>query len=371
VKLILVVAAIGILGLGGLGIFWFLSLGKPGYRPGGLLAEAGSGRLSLEPVGKLQFKEASPGVPGAETEGTQSFRLEVEKGIFLEGFARGRGKPVLVVHGGPGYASDQPWPGLEGFENRYRFYYWHQRGSGRSTRPIDRFATMDFPKNVARLEGSLGLGQQIADMERLRRAIGVDRIDIIGHSFGGFMACLAAIEFPSSIDRLFLVAPAPLILFPAASGGLYEEIRRALPAEDKPAYEAWLKDFFDYGKLFSRSEAELQKLNAGMIPFYAKAMGATGDAAEVSRQANPDLIGGWMMQAIFFSMGRRHDWSAAFAGITAPATLVFGTRDLTEAGSFDQYRSIPGLTMRSVGESDHFLMDDREKFAGIAQAFFF
>lgn len=360
--IVIVIAAV-ILTAGGMGAWWFMSSGKAAYEPGMISEAARAGRIALDPAGKLEY-----GVP--RPDGSVPFRLEAEKGIFLEGFARGSGKPVLVLHGGPGYAGDEPWEGLAAFEDRHRFFYWHQRGSGRSTRPIDRFPTGNYPQNVAELESRLGLTAQIADIERLRRAVGAEKVDLVGHSFGGLMACLAAVEFPERVGRLLLVAPAPLIVFPAASGGLYEEIRKELPRSELPAYNAWLKDFFDYGKLFSRSEADLVKLNAGMIPFYLKAMAARGDPPGEADRTDVSLIGGWMMQACFFSMGRRHDWSKAFARIGSPALMVYGSRDLSDVGSFDQYGVLPRLQTVSAGDSDHFLMHDRARFAEAAKGFF-
>jgi len=361
---VIVIGAAAVIVLaGGLGILWFMGSSRPSYEPGKIVEASRAGRITLDPAGRMEYGTPRP-------DGSVPFRLEAEKGIFLEGFARGTGKPVLVIHGGPGYASDGPWEGLSSFEDGYRFFYWHQRGSGRSSKPIDRFASGNYPANVRELEARLGLTAQLADIERLRRAVGAERIDLAGHSFGGLMACLAAVEFPDRIGRLLLVAPAPLIVFPSSSGGLYEEIRLALPGSELPAYEAWLKEFFDYGRLFSRSEKDLEELNAGMIPFYLRAMEARGDPLGDADRTDVSLIGGWMMQACFFSMGRKHDWSKAVARIGCPATMIYGDRDLSDAGSFDQYRAVPGLAVVSAGSGDHFLMHDGPRFASAAKRFF-
>ncbi len=341
--------------------FLFLgAFGKALYEPLSLARAAGAGRITLDPPGGVVY--------GATlADGTREFTLEAEAGITLAGFERGSGRPVLVVHGGPGFPPAGPWAGPVAFESTRRFVYWHQRGSGLSTRPIDRFPTKNFSANVAELDRKLGLAAQVADIERLRRALGVEKLDLLGHSFGGLIACLYAIEFPDRVASLALAAPAPMIVFPPASGGLYAEIRASLPKEDLGAYDAWLADFFDYGKLFSRSEDELRVLNGGMTAFYRKAMEARGQDMGAVTGDDAALVGGWMMQAIFFGLGKRHDWSAAFARIAVPTVVAFGSRDLSEAGSFDQYRSIPGAVFRSVEDADHFLVDDPEAFAEALQ----
>jgi proline iminopeptidase len=330
-------------------------MGEPLYRPG--LAAV----LPLDPAGPLRVEEA---MPGAAPESARRFALELEPGIAIRGFVSGApdGRPVVVVHGGPGFPPTAPWAGLEAFGATQRFWYPHQRGSGWSDRPLDRFASPDYGANLAALDAKLGLAVQVADLERLRRALGVERLDLVGHSFGGLIACLYAIEFPAHVGRILLVAPAPMVVFPPASGGLYPAIREGLPEARRAAYDAWLKDFFDYGKLFQRGEAELTALNAGVIPFFRETVaGATGEAGTTADGNDPALTGGWMMPAVFFGLGQRHDWSAAFAGIGAPVTLVAGDADLAfDARDAGQYAVIPGLQTATVPGAGHFLPQSAE-----------
>lgn len=342
--------------LGALFFMFLSSFAKPLYEPLSLARSIAAGKVKLDPLGPIAYGKT-------REDGTREFTLEAESGITLAGFERGVGEPVLVIHGGPGFPPGSPWAGPSGFEGTRRFVYAHQRGSGLSTRPIDRFPTKNYPANVEELDRKLGLATQIADIERLRRALGVEKLDLLGHSFGGLIACLYAIEFPDRVASLVLVAPAPMIVFPPDSGGLYEEIRAYLPKNELPAYDRWLADFFDYGKLFTRSEAELRTLNAGVTVFYRKAMEARGQSMGEVTGSDSELTGGWMMQAIFFGLGKKHDWSSAFAGIRVPTTVAFGERDLSEAGSFDQYRIIPGAVFKSIQGADHFLVDDPVAFS--------
>ena len=124
--------------------------------------------------------------------------FRVEKAIDLYYFTAGisNGIPALVVHGGPGYPEDKPWTGLKSFENKYHFIYYHQRGCGKSTRPVEKLTSGNFYKDMMELTGKLGLDQQVTDIERIRRILGVEKIVLIGHSFGGFLAALYAAEFP-------------------------------------------------------------------------------------------------------------------------------------------------------------------------------
>lgn len=355
-KTAIIVGIVSVLVFGiGLAVWLIIgSMAKPMYEPLSLRKRLESGKLELGPR-----REISWGAVRAD--GSREFTLETNDGLVLAGFARGRGEPVLVVHGGPGYASDIAWKGLEAFENRFRFYYWHQRGSGRSTRPIQKFEGKNFGANLLRLETTLGIAAQLADIERLRQAFGADRVRILGHSFGGFLAALYAAEFPERVESLGLIAPAPMVLFPPKGGGLYTDIEKSLPEPELHAYKAWLKEFFDYGKLFSRTESEMASLNAGMTRFYALSAGLEPEAAA----GESELIGGFMMQAVFFSMGKKHDWLKAMGRIACPAVLVSGDLDLSAKADLRQYEAIPGIFFKEIKGGDHFITQDP---AGLAPA---
>ena len=148
-------------------------------------------------------------------EQTDSTVWRVESDISLHFEVYGEGRPVIIVHGGPGIPYASAWKGLKSLEEEYAFYYYHQRGAGNSTRPIDRFESKNYLKNMAELEQTLGIGAQIADIERIRRILKEDKLLLIGHSFGGFIAALYGAEFPEQIEKLILVAPAGMLTPPA------------------------------------------------------------------------------------------------------------------------------------------------------------
>ncbi|MGA2613341.1 MAG: alpha/beta hydrolase [Spirochaetia bacterium] len=325
--------------------------GPAAYAPGSLSAAAAHGEISLD---------------AAKPEG--SF-WEVEPGIRLYHFSRGTGAPVLVLHGGPGIASDDPWPGLGPLEKSHTFLYYHQRGCGKSTRPIDRFASKSYPRNMEALTKALGIRAQLADVERIRGMLGVERLTILGHSFGGFLAAMYAAEFPQNVERLVLAAPADLLRFPPPDGGLYERIRQLLPAESRPACQVWLGRFFDFGSVFQRSEADLSALNAGFFPFWQQAEAALQPTRGASQASDPALVGGWVQQAAFFSMGRKYDHRKALRRVSAPVLVLTGDRDPAGAASVEDYRSFADVRFQTLPGSGHFLQLDRTDFPRIVAEF--
>src|SRR5438270_3038605 len=99
--------------------------------------------------------------------------------------------PVLFLHGGPGYNS-YSFAHIEGplLEKTVRMIYLDQRGSGRSERPWTR----DYKMQTL-----------VADIEALRRSLGVPRLAVIGHSFGGTLALEYAAAHPEHVAKLVLV----------------------------------------------------------------------------------------------------------------------------------------------------------------------
>lgn len=309
---------------------WYL-MQQPLYQPGMIRAQEGL-RAPLEPPEQAE----------------NSLLWRVEPGIELAHFATGEGRNVLIVHGGPGMPYREPWTGLQPLAGAYRFHYYDQRGCGQSTRPIDTFASGNYYKNMTTLDQTLGLGAQIADIERIRRLLGEEKLILIGHSWGGFLASLYAAEFPDRVEALILVAPADVLVMPQQSGGLFELVRERLPEEMQPDFEAYLEEYLDFGNIFARSEADLVALNQEFGQYYQAAI-----EIPLPQQGQP---GGWMVQAMYFSMGQRHDYRAALQAVRAPVLVIHGAADLQSEETTRIYLdAFPNASFQVVEEAGHFV----------------
>jgi len=107
----------------------------------------------------------------------------------------GDGPPVVVLHGGPGAHHDYLLPQYDRLARGRALYYYDQRGGGRS--PVPRGTPV-------------GWREQVADLAALRAHWGIDHLTLLGYSWGGLLAVLYALEHAGAIERLALVAPAPL-----------------------------------------------------------------------------------------------------------------------------------------------------------------
>lgn len=328
------------------GVFFWYAMRRPLYEPG--MVRAGENlRAPLTPP---------------EQSGDEYF-WNVEQDIQLYHFSKGEGRSVLLVHGGPGYPFAKPWLGLEPLTSEYQFHYYDQRGCGQSTRPIDRLPSTNYYQNMKTLDGALGIGAQVADMERIRQILGKEKLILIGHSFGGFLASLYAAEFPERVEALILVAPADVLVMPQKDEGLFEEVRKRLPEDMRADYDAYLEEYLDFKNIFSKSEADLVALNEGFGKYY----GAVFETS-IPEQGRP---GGWMVWAMYLSMGTRHDYRDALKDVTAPALVIHGADDLqTEEASRVYVDAFPNARFHVIENATHFSFNEQpEEFAAVTGQF--
>jgi proline iminopeptidase len=109
--------------------------------------------------------------------------------IYWEESGNPRGKPAVFLHGGPGAGAD---PRARRFfdPRRYRIVVFDQRGCGRS-RPhasLEDNTTWDL----------------VADIERLRRHLDIERWLVFGGSWGSTLALAYAQKHPRRVSELVL-----------------------------------------------------------------------------------------------------------------------------------------------------------------------
>jgi proline iminopeptidase len=292
----------------------------------------------------------------------------VESDISLYHFAQGEGRNVLIIHGGPGMPFREPMHGLEPLTQTYRFHYYDQRGCGKSTRPIDRFESQNTYENMTRLDQTLGMGAQIADIERIRQILGEEKLIIIGHSWGGFLASLYAAEFPEHIEALILISPANVLVMPQpeADSDLFASVRSRLPESQLAEYDAFMKDYFDFNTLFSHSEAELVARDEKFGEYYISVVDIP--EGEMVQQGEP---GGWMTWGMYISMGQRHDYRAALKKVSSPVLVLHGADDLqSEAASRLYGEAFPNAQFAVIQNASHFAFQEQpEQFAKLVDDF--
>jgi len=107
-----------------------------------------------------------------------------------------QGPLIVVVPGGPGlgfhYLRD---PVCAALGDAYELLLYDQRGTGHSTGRDD----------LTRLT----MNTFVEDLDAVRRAVGCERVILLGHSFGGLLAMYYALAHPTRMEALILVDSDP------------------------------------------------------------------------------------------------------------------------------------------------------------------
>ncbi len=109
--------------------------------------------------------------------------------LYYEQCGDPRGKPVVIVHGGPGGGCNARMRCFHDPE-AYRIILFDQRGAGRST------PHADLVDNTT--------GHLIADMELLRETLGIKRWQVFGGSWGSTLSLAYAQRHPERVSELVL-----------------------------------------------------------------------------------------------------------------------------------------------------------------------
>ncbi|RJL27119.1 prolyl aminopeptidase [Bailinhaonella thermotolerans] len=139
--------------------------------------------------------------------------------IYWEVCGNPDGKPALVVHGGPGGGCT---PGMRRWFDpaRYRVILFDQRGCGRS-RPHASDPAADMSVNTT--------GHLLADMERLREHLGVERWLLYGGSWGSTLILAYAERHPGRVTEI--VIPSVTTTRRSEIDWLYRGVGRFFPEQ--------------------------------------------------------------------------------------------------------------------------------------------
>jgi proline iminopeptidase len=109
---------------------------------------------------------------------------------FLYIYEFGKGEPAVVLHGGPGIGHNYMTDIADGLDSQFRFVFYDQRGAGLS---------YSYSKEAISME------KNVQDLERLRKALGIDKINLISHSAGTYLAMSYLRTYPHNVKNLVLL----------------------------------------------------------------------------------------------------------------------------------------------------------------------
>ncbi len=141
------------------------------------------------------------------------------KRIWYE--SEGAGEPLILIAGGPGFSHAYFHPFFSALADSYRVIYFDAFGTGKSER--------------AKSAKEYSMAAAVEDVEALRKALKLEKVNVLGHSYGGFVAQVYAIKYPNAVKRLVLSNTFPSgNISQSLQNNFNEEIRNQLP-------EVWAK----------------------------------------------------------------------------------------------------------------------------------
>jgi proline iminopeptidase len=113
-------------------------------------------------------------------------------GVMIYYMSTGRGQPLMIVHGGPGASHDYFLPYLLPLARYNRVIFIDERGSGRSQKLEDR--------------AGYTIENMVEDVEAVRQGLGLGKISLLGHSYGGALAQAYALKYQRNLSHLILAS---------------------------------------------------------------------------------------------------------------------------------------------------------------------
>ncbi len=215
--------------------------------------------------------------------------------------------PVLVCHGGgPGFSSLY-LADFAGLGEELELVLLDPRGTGGSTKPTDSRA--------------YGIDDYVSDLEELREHLGLERLQLLGHSHGGIVAIAYAARYPERVERLILAstlarfspeqeAAMAEAVEKHADEPWYEDARAALEAESAGDFE---------------DDEELAELALREFPFYFARYGdAERSYVETLRSETPNADA---LRLFNREQVPVFDLRPELARIAAPTLVVTGEED--------------------------------------------
>ncbi|NEO32653.1 MAG: alpha/beta fold hydrolase [Symploca sp. SIO3C6] len=241
-------------------------------------------------------------------------------------------KPVaFIIHGGPGADHTSYKPTFCALSSKMQLVYFDHRGQGRSARGPKETYTLD---------------NNVEDMEALRQYLGLDKIVVIGTSYGGMVALSYAVRYPHNVSHLIAIATAASFRF--IQRGKEILAQRGTEQQKAIVSRLWEGNF--------ENEQQLREYFQVMGSMYS----LTYDPESNSKAWEKLILSADAINVAFRGFLRTYDILNQLHKITAP-TLVIGARhDWICAPEFSEEiaQAIPNADLRIFENSGHLIRAD-------------
>jgi proline iminopeptidase len=287
-------------------------------------------RLLLLPALTLLVLISCSGAPEIE-EGY----LEVN-GTTLFYKTMGKGDPIVVLHGGPGFDHRQFLPYIWELASEHQVILYDQRGTGLSSGPVDSL--------------SINIDSFIADIEGIRRAFDLEKINLLGHSWGGILAMHYGIAHPERLRSLILCST-------AASAESFTEMRENYEADRLPGDGERLMEIYSSEKFKSDDPRTIEQFwRLYFKPYFADQSLVAG----LDLQFTPNTIR-YSNQVAGYVLGSigAFELHEQLQVIECPTLVIHGDADPMPYRYAERiHENIPGSELVIARDAGHWLFVD-------------
>ncbi|MEH2124102.1 alpha/beta fold hydrolase [Nostoc sp.] len=241
-------------------------------------------------------------------------------------------KPVaFLIHGGPGADHTSFKPTFSTLSQKLQLVYFDHRGQGRSARGLKETYTLD---------------NNVEDMEALRQHLGLDKIVVIGGSYGGMVALTYAVRYPQNVSHLIVIAT-------AAHSGFLERAKEILASKGTEEQKTSAQRLWD-GNF--ENEEQLRQYFQVLGSMYSLRYNPT--TAGIAWQRN--ILSVDAINVAFGGFLRNYNILDQLHKITAPTLVIAGRHDWICAPEFSEEiaQAIPNADLRIFENSSHLIRAD-------------
>jgi proline iminopeptidase len=272
-------------------------------------------------------------------------------GVMIYFKTVGKGDPLIILHGGPGASHDYFLPYLLPLARKNRIVFIDERGSGRSQK-------LEDPSGYT-------VDNMVGDVEAVRLALGLKKINLLGHSFGGVLAQAYALRYPRSLSRLILCST---FHSTAKMNLVFQKMRDRMKPELRRRIENMEKNgVFGHGRDWEKIRYTQEYMTAawgeGYFPYlYRNRPDPNFDPGAMGNMAWDVYREMWGSDGEFAITGNLGpiDFSERLASIRVPTLITVGDNDECAPWlSEEMHQRIPGSRLVVLPRSGHMTFVDQ------------
>jgi proline iminopeptidase len=272
-------------------------------------------------------------------------------GMLLYTKMMGTGKPLVILHGGPGASHDYFLPYLLPLARTHRLVFIDERGSGRSEK-------LEDPAGYT-------VEAMVEDVEAVRKALNLGRIDLLGHSYGGVLAQAYALKYPESLDHLVLCST---FHSTKKMNEVFRQMKEKMPAELRDRIAKMEGEgLYGHGKDYEKNRyTEAYMIAAwgeGYFPYLYGKRPDPNYSPVASGEMSWDLYRAmWGSNGEFVIDGNLAsvEYEERLADLRVPTLITVGDHDECDpALSREMHARIPGSKLAVLPESGHMTFVDQ------------